>query len=98
MRDLDYLRALCFIREKQAISAIEALKEELRYFPRNQPAAHLLEKLIAENRAQPAVKDSEFLEIFNIIRPYTMVGEARLYYEPEKEARAAAKSVRVAAR
>ena len=78
-RDVDYLRGLCFIREKQPGSALEAFKEELRYFPDNQSAARLLEKLAAEHVAKPSVVDHEFLELFNIIRPYTMIGEARLY-------------------
>ena len=45
-RDVDYLRALCFLNEQQPIAAIEALKEELRLFPDNQPAAQLLERLV----------------------------------------------------
>jgi hypothetical protein len=78
-RDVDYLRALCFVNQKQPIAAIEALKEELRFFADNQPAAQLLEKLAAKHQAQCSIKDREFREIFNIIRPYTMLSEARLY-------------------
>jgi macrocin-O-methyltransferase TylF-like protien len=78
-RDVDYLRALCFVNKQQPLDAIEALKEELRFFADNQPAAQLLEKLAAEHLAQCSIKDREFREIFNIVRPYTMLGEARLY-------------------
>jgi len=79
VREVDYLRALSFMSEEQPLDAIEALKEELRFFADNQPAAQLLEKLAAEHYAQCSIKDHEFREIFNIIRPYTMLGEARLY-------------------
>jgi len=79
VRDVDYLRALCFVNEQQPIAAIEALKAELRFFADNQPAAQLLEKLAAEHHAQCSIKNREFREIFNIVRPYTMLGEARLY-------------------
>ena len=79
VRDVDYLRALCFVNEGEPIQAIEALKEELRFFADNQPAAQLLERLIAEHRAPCSIKDREFREILNIVRPYTMLGEARLY-------------------
>jgi hypothetical protein len=78
-RDVDYLRALCFVNEQQPIAAIEALKEELRFFPDNQPAAQLLERLVAEYYTPCSIDDTEFREIFNIVRPYTMLGEARLY-------------------
>ena len=78
-RGVDYLRALCFVNEEEPIAAIEALKEELRYFADNQAAAQLLEKLAAKHQSQCSIKDREFQEIFNIVRPYTMVGEARLY-------------------
>jgi macrocin-O-methyltransferase TylF-like protien len=78
-RDVDYLRALCFLNEQRPIDAIEALREELRFFADNQPAAQLLEKLAAKHHAPCSIKDREFREIFNIVRPYTMLGEARLY-------------------
>jgi Macrocin-O-methyltransferase (TylF) len=78
-RDVDYLRALCFVNEQQPLAAIEALKEELRFFPDNQPAARLLERLVAEHYTPCSIEDPEFREIFNIVRRYTMLGEARLY-------------------
>jgi macrocin-O-methyltransferase TylF-like protien len=78
-RDVDYLRALCFMNEQRPIDAIEALKEELRFFADNQPAVQLLEKLAAKHHAQCSIKDREFREVFNIVRPYTMLGDARLF-------------------
>jgi hypothetical protein len=79
VRDVDYLRALCFVNKGEPIQAIEALKEELRFFADNQPAARLLQKLAAKHQTQCSVQDREFREILNIVRPYTMVEEARLY-------------------
>ncbi len=77
-RGVDYLRALCFLEQQQPIAAIEALKEELRYFPDHSEASALLEQLLAENLPAPAADDPEFQELFQVIRPYTMLGEARL--------------------
>ena len=79
IRDVDYLRALCFLNKSDPFSAIEALKEELRFFPSNQPAARLLKKFTAKYQSPCSSKDPEFREIFNIVRPYTMLSEARLH-------------------
>ena len=77
--NLDFLRAECFRRLGQPISAIESLKEELRYFPNNPAAATLLSELSAQydSSAKRLLKDAEFLELYEAIRPYTMVGEDR---------------------
>jgi hypothetical protein len=79
VRDVDYLRALCFLNEKQPISAIEALKEELRFFADNESAARLLKKLTRKHQVECSIEDHEFREIFSLVRPYSMLGEARLY-------------------
>ena len=73
----DYLRAICFIRENQPGSAIEALKEELRFFPDNQLAAAALKTLLTD-KPSAGSNDKEFQALLRVIRPYTMVGEARL--------------------
>ena len=79
-RDVDYLRALHFLRAKQPAAAREALKEELRYFPDNSAATAELEKLAYKQAVEkPAGREPEFEEILKVIRPYTMVGEARLH-------------------
>jgi O-methyltransferase len=78
VQDVDYLRALCF-GQKQPLAAIEALKEELRYFPENLPAARMLKDLLSRSAAESQVGDAEFLQILEVIQPYTMVGEARLF-------------------
>ena len=79
IHDVDYLRALCFLNKSEPFSAIEALKEELRFFPNNQPAARLLKKLAKKYQGPCSSKNPEFSEIFNIVRPYTMLSEARLH-------------------
>lgn len=44
-RDLEYVRALCFLSANELVKAGEALKSELQYFPDNRPAHELLESL-----------------------------------------------------
>jgi glycosyltransferase involved in cell wall biosynthesis len=44
-KDLEYVRALCFISKNETEKAREALRSELRYFPANQPARELLDSL-----------------------------------------------------
>lgn len=78
LKEIDYLRALCFDARKESLAAIEALKEELRYFPENQQASEMLADLLRRNRVESQTKDAEFLQILDVIRPYTMVGEVRL--------------------
>ena len=79
LTDVDYLRALCFLEAKQRHAASEALREELRYFPDHQKAAALLKTLTAKSPTKASAHDSEFESILQVIRPYTMVGEARLH-------------------
>src|SRR5271166_2578243 len=79
VRDTDYLRALCFVARKETLAAIEALKEELRYFPENHEAGKMLADLLTQNSAESQIEDTEFLQILEVIRPYTMVGEGRLH-------------------
>ncbi len=75
---VDYFRALYFVNERDTGAAIEALKEELRFFPGNTDAARLLKKLVGENPAPVSQGDAEFRELASAIRPYTMLSEARL--------------------
>lgn len=80
LQGLDYLRAVYFIRANQLPSAIQALKEELRYFPDNQQASQLLDHLLPQvQTSDPHVSDPEFQELLTRVRPYTMLSEARLY-------------------
>jgi hypothetical protein len=75
--NVDYLRAIYFLGDDQPAVAIEALREELRYFPDNQLAAAALRALLAD-RPSTESGDEEFRALVSIIRPYTMVGEGRL--------------------
>jgi len=77
---LDYMRAVSFLGMGEKNSAIEALKEELRHFPQNSDAKLLLKDL--KKTALPidsCKNNTEFQALLNVIRPYTMVGEARLF-------------------
>lgn len=78
---VDYLRAICFLRLNQPNSVREALQEELRYFPDNEEAKKLLNQIVTQypQRACSKVDDTEFQELYQIIHPYTMVGEDRLF-------------------
>lgn len=81
-RDLDYVRGLCFMVLKRPYDAREALKEELRYFPDNQPAKEML--LEVEREVLPNVTNlsmstnAEFQELIKVVRPYTMIWDGRL--------------------
>ncbi|MDT9200120.1 class I SAM-dependent methyltransferase [Limnospira fusiformis KN01] len=78
---LDYLRATCFIKMNQPAAAWQSLYEELRYFPNNTEAQNLRNQ-IQEQYPQilsSRVGDTEFQELLGLIRPYTMLSEARLY-------------------
>jgi len=78
-RNVDYLRAIYFQRRKRMVAAVQALREELRYFRDNAPARSLLEKLNAPGREEQLPGNDEFRELFNTVRDYTMLGPARLW-------------------
>lgn len=78
---LDYLRAKCFLQIRQPAASIQALYEELRYFPDNNQAENFLNQLLNQypQFVSHNIQDSEFQEIYRLIQPYTMLSEARLY-------------------
>jgi hypothetical protein len=77
---LDTLRALAFAALGRPLDAAEALKEELRFFPENADAQALLARIEQTvGKAAPKTADPDFLRIHAVIRPFTMVGSARLY-------------------
>lgn len=78
---IDLLRARCFLKMGQPEAAIEALREELRWFPENQDAARLLDELLqmVPNKPVEAIDDAEFQQVLAQIKPYTMLSEQRLY-------------------
>jgi hypothetical protein len=75
---IDYLRALCFLEMEQRQAALEAAKEELR-FSEHQKARLLVDWLSPQFSQAPAVGDDEFRSLYGMIKPFTMVSEARLW-------------------
>lgn len=80
-QSLDTLRAICFLRLNQPAAALQALYEELRYFPNNAEAKNLLDQILTQypHFISGTIEDPEFQELLQAIRPYTMLSEARLY-------------------
>jgi O-methyltransferase len=79
LQNTDYLRAHLFLQKNQPVAALEALKEELRYFPNNAAASRALASVQRRTQPSSSITDPEFKSLLAIIRPYTMVGEERLY-------------------
>lgn len=75
---VDYLRARCFAAMAQPLAAMEAAKEELRFFPDNKAAVELLRTLEGKVACPAALGDPEFEELYRAVRSHTMVGPARL--------------------
>ena len=78
VESIDYLRGVTFLKNGDPASAREALKEELRYFPDNRAAQDLLNE-ISRTLNVGVPQDEEFRTLYDVIRPYTMVGLPRLY-------------------
>ena len=81
LEGLDLMRAHCFMQMNQPMGAIEALREELRWFPGNQDAEQMLTELLKMIPERPveSLGDAEFQQLLVQIRPYTMLSEQRLY-------------------
>ncbi len=93
IRGLDVARASLMAKAGRTREAAEMLKEELRLFPGNDQASHLLQKLTVQlGQSVTAELDKifprEFLAVYEKIRPYTMLSAARLLalYEGAKSA------------
>jgi hypothetical protein len=77
---VDYLRALLFNAVGRANDAREALKEELRWFPKNEDAQKMLCELAGcVNNDSPVNEKKNFDTLYSIISPFTMVGKKRLH-------------------
>lgn len=79
IENVDYFRAACLLHLGRPFDAREALREELHYFPTNSNASKLLEEVLQVAPDSQKIIDKEFSEIYKVIRPHTMVPEARLY-------------------
>ena len=82
--NLDYLRAICALRFNRILESREFLNEELRYFPQNQEAQDLLNRIEGSIAQHPhlttgQIHDSEFQKMRELVRSHTMLSEARLY-------------------
>lgn len=79
--NIDYLRGICFLNQNQPGAALQALQEELRYFPQNTAAQTLKNQILAQypQLITRKINDPEFQQLLAIVRPYTMLSEARLY-------------------
>jgi cephalosporin hydroxylase/SAM-dependent methyltransferase len=78
-RGTDYLRAYCFGKLGRQHDALEAAKEELRWHPDHGQAKRLADHLLAALFPPPTLGNAEFKELYGVIRPYTMLSEARLH-------------------
>jgi predicted O-methyltransferase YrrM len=80
---VDQLRALCFLRLGQPLGGVEALREELRYFPDNGEASRMLAELQSQMPEDAygscGTDNAEFRELLAAIRPFTMLSEQRLF-------------------
>ncbi|MDD2733784.1 MAG: class I SAM-dependent methyltransferase [Desulfuromonadaceae bacterium] len=79
LQGVDYLRAVCFLHMQKPGEAVVALREELRYFPENIEARNLYNKIAPDQMAATHIIDEEFLELYKIIEPFSMLGVERLY-------------------
>lgn len=79
VQNVDYFRAACLLHLGRPFDAREALREELHYFPTNSNASKLLDEVLQVAPDSQTIKDKDFNEIYTLIRPHTMVPEARLY-------------------
>ena len=77
--NIDYLRAACLMHLGKPFDAREALREELHYFPGNESAQKLLDEVLKHAPDTHRIEDSEFQELHQLVRPHTMMPEARLY-------------------
>lgn len=75
---LDALRADIFMLKGDIASSVQALREELRYFPDNVSAQEQLRSLVSQEGTHCS-DDPELDSLLSLIAPYTMVGLGRLY-------------------
>jgi len=75
---VDLERGYCFWAKGKIPDAVQAFREELRWFPGNTECKSALERIGMPTRVA-AIGDSEFQELYGIVQPYTMLGAERLH-------------------
>ncbi|PTX97456.1 macrocin O-methyltransferase [Verrucomicrobia bacterium LW23] len=78
-RNLDLLRAQCRLKQNSPGEAFEFAKEELRLFPNNAAAERLLTDLRTRFTPTTTYQDAHYRAWVQVIRPYTMVSDDRLW-------------------
>lgn len=78
-RGTDYLRAFCFWKLGRHFDALEAAKEEIRWFPDHGQAKRLADHLSAKLFPSAKLGNDEFRRLYQTVRPYTMLSEERLH-------------------
>ncbi|HSI87207.1 MAG: TylF/MycF/NovP-related O-methyltransferase [Candidatus Methylacidiphilales bacterium] len=79
MEGVDLLRAKCRLKQDRKIEAFEIVKEELRLFPESAAALQFKKDLNYQPGDEEVTDDADYKTFLAIMRPYTMVGEKRLY-------------------
>ena len=80
--NLDLIRGACLVNMGRFQDAVQSLREELCLFPNNQEAKRLLDYLEVEviPYSRPStINDPDFIQVLEIIRPYTMLSTERLH-------------------
>jgi hypothetical protein len=77
VRNVDYLRACFFLGQEQIPATIEALKEELRWFPDNLRATEMFESISPSGQSTKN-PGGDLERLIMAVRPYTMLSELRL--------------------
>jgi cephalosporin hydroxylase/predicted SAM-dependent methyltransferase len=78
-RGTDYLRAFCFWKLGRLPDALEAAKEEIRWFPDHAQARRFADHLTARLFKPLRLGNDEFKQLCTAVRPYTMLSEERLH-------------------
>lgn len=87
--NIDFIRGQYFLHSKKTYHAQEALKEELRHFPKNDAAKKLLDKISTAHTDYKAstIGEQEFADFLNRVRPFTKLSieRARSLYSLAKQ-------------
>jgi len=79
IKSLDYLRACCFLKLDRQADCLQALQEELRYFPDNAEARALLQRVWKVPDGSRVARRYGVPSTSSAVLPYTMLSEERLF-------------------